>query len=432
MKKILAIIPALLLGLSSCDYLDIEPVGEIIPESISDYRAILTSGYSAVPIHKQLLNVRADELNMTTVDNYYLDVARWNDSQADPMTVTYPWIAFYKTIFYANTILQDGIHAKPDGSEPLDQLVGEAYLLRALMHFELVNMYAKQYDIHTAATEKGIPLSLKIDIEQNYKRNTVAEVYESIESDVEKGSNLLLIDAQSGTHKYRFSKVAAQAFKARIALYKKEYGKALEAAEKVIGMAKLTDLNKTDVSPANYLSEENLLALEYISNQTIGGKTFEVTDRVFNLYDNENDLRPAFYFSEKILKKGQTNAERVSFRTAEAYLIAAEAATHLNKPEAAVGYLKTLATHRLKPEAAQTKGSELEAMSKEELISEIAKERTRELAGEGHRWYDLRRTTQEEISKIVNKQTVTLSQGDPRYTIRIPKEAIEANPDLQD
>ncbi|MEG1587206.1 MAG: RagB/SusD family nutrient uptake outer membrane protein [Bacteroidales bacterium] len=432
MKKIFAIIPALLLGLSSCNYLDIEPVGEVMPESISDYRAILTSGYVAVPTHKQLLNVRADELNMVGSDNYYMDVARWNDSNADPMTVSYPWIAFYKAIFYANTILQDGIHAKPDGSESLDQLVGEAYLLRALMHFELVNMFSKHYDAATAATDKGIPLSLKIDIEQDYKRENIAAVYESIESDIEKGTTLLSIDSQSGTNKYRFSKVSAYAFKARVALYKKEYAKALESAEQVIKMAKLSDLNTTLVSPANYLSEESLLALEYISNQTIGGKTFEVTERVLNAYDAENDLRPALYFSNKILKKGQTNAERVSFRTAEAYLIAAEAAIYMDQPEKAIGYLKALASHRLKANAAQAKGAALQAMTKEELITEIAQERTRELAGEGHRWYDLRRTTQEEISKIVNNQTVTLSKGDPRYTIRIPKEAIEANPNLQD
>lgn len=43
--------------------------------------------------------------------------------------------------------------------------------------------------------------------------------------------------------------------------------------------------------------------------------------------------------------------------------------------------------------------NEINAMSQEKLITEILKERARELAFEGHRWFDLRRTTRPEIKK---------------------------------
>ena len=40
-------------------------------------------------------------------------------------------------------------------------------------------------------------------------------------------------------------------------------------------------------------------------------------------------------------------------------------------------------------------------MTQDELITEILDERERELAIEGHRWFDLRRTTRPRIQKIL-------------------------------
>lgn len=37
------------LGLASCNYLEIEPVGKVIPHKTSEYRALLTEGYSRFP-----------------------------------------------------------------------------------------------------------------------------------------------------------------------------------------------------------------------------------------------------------------------------------------------------------------------------------------------------------------------------------------------
>ena len=69
-------------------------------------------------------------------------------------------------------------------------------------------------------------------------------------------------------------------------------------------------------------------------------------------------------------------------------------------------------------------------MTQSELLQEIYNERARELAFEGHRWFDLRRTTQPQLEKKFGNETYTLSANDERYTIRIPSDAIEANPEL--
>ncbi len=59
-------------------------------------------------------------------------------------------------------------------------------------------------------------------------------------------------------------------------------------------------------------------------------------------------------------------------------------------------------------------------------------ERFRELAFEGHRWFDLRRTTRPQLTKTYNGETYVLEKDDPRYTLRIPAAAIEANPGLDE
>ena len=74
--------------------------------------------------------------------------------------------------------------------------------------------------------------------------------------------------------------------------------------------------------------------------------------------------------------------------------------------------------------------SDVDALSQEDLISYIADERLREFAFEGHRWFDLRRTTRPAMQRTYNGTTYQLNANDSRYTLRFPTEAIEANPDL--
>ncbi|MNY75344.1 SusD family protein [compost metagenome] len=72
----------------------------------------------------------------------------------------------------------------------------------------------------------------------------------------------------------------------------------------------------------------------------------------------------------------------------------------------------------------------INALSGTALLSEILEERALELALEGHRWYDLRRTTQPQIIHTYDGEQFILRQNDPRYTLPFPTEAITVNPDL--
>ena len=128
--------------------------------------------------------------------------------------------------------------------------------------------------------------------------------------------------------------------------------------------------------------------------------------------------------------------ERCSFRAGEFYLIAAEAANELNDKDNALKYIKALMQKRYKATNYTTYASALDALDQDALRVEIAAERQREMAYQGHRWFDLRRTTQPEITKVYTtsdktEQTFVLEQADARYTLRFPSEAVEANPGIE-
>ena len=65
---------------------------------------------------------------------------------------------------------------------------------------------------------KAIPLATTIDIWKNYTPNTIAEVYKLITDDLKAGIELLNVDQQPKGFNYRFSKVSAYGFAARVYL----------------------------------------------------------------------------------------------------------------------------------------------------------------------------------------------------------------------
>ena len=115
------------------------------------------------------------------------------------------------------------------------------------------------------------------------------------------------------------------------------------------------------------------------------------------------------------------------------YLNAAESALQggsENALEDARTYLLALQKSRYNASAYANKETNVMAMDANALLQEIYDERTKELAFEGHRWFDMRRTTQPRVVKTFKGEEYVLEEGDERYTIRIPSEAIEANPNL--
>ncbi|MDM1379276.1 RagB/SusD family nutrient uptake outer membrane protein [Myroides marinus] len=442
MKKTILILSSLFLSLSfvSCDdFLDIQPTGKIIPKTVDDYHKLMFTAYVNYPNHKSLTNFRTDEVRITIDEESskvlsVKDVYTYQDVNPSKQTLSFGYTQFYKTIFYTNDLINNGVNTMQAGDQK-EQLLGEAYGLRALSYFDLVNLYAKPYNKNTASTELAIVLQLKHEIEERKHKSTMAEVYAQIHSDIENAKKHLKVTSFEIGQNHRFTLAAIYALEAKVNLYQNEYEAAIKSVEKaLIYKNKLQDLNKdTTTSVASFKSIESILALEEGLIQNLQ-ETALVSDELYNTYDRENDLRFNTSFElvkDSYISKKTGNGEmKSSFRTSELYMIKAEALGHLNRLAEAKSTIENLIVSRYKPEAAAKVLQKLSGLDQKGFISFILDERNKEFALEGHRWYDLRRLNQKQIVHKFGNDTFTLSENDLRYTLPFPKEARENNPNL--
>ena len=439
MKNIKYIYLLLILSIISCDdYLDIEPVGQVIPKSVDEYRSFLTSAYSTAKDYKVLTTYRTDELMLEDDAlgvEHYEDVFIWNDLNPSPLVSSFPYASLYNTIFYTNHIIENSLIIEGNSVEK-DQLVGEAHALRAMQYFELVNLYGKTFNASSASADLGVPITTVYDSEREYPVQSVQKVYDLILSDIEKAEDLLNVDKQVTGLNYRFSMVAIKSFRSRVYLFQNEWQKAIDLANEALAIkSDLQDLN-TEISmlASEYNSVESILALETVASFDLANNA-NISNDLINAYDEVNDLRFEIYFNENTdgsfnTKKSADSKFKSSYRTSELYLTIAEANAQLNKLDLAKQKLIEFTKNRYTLVGWEAYKLIVEPMTKDVLISEILEERRREFAIEGHRWNDLRRTTQQKLTKTFGGEIYTLNQGDERYVIPFPKDAVINNPNL--
>ena len=435
-----ALMPSLLMSCN--DFLDITPTGKVIAKTGEEYRQLLTYEYKTMPEDRGMATLRADEMTLdkasTTAEDYdsYFDIWTWNDYAPQGTTASFGWRRYYHAIYIANYIIEHQDEITQASQSEVSQLVGEAYALRAYMHFLLVNLYAAPYTACEPASTKGIPVMTEPDVDVTPVCSSVEAVYRQILADLDDAGRYLNVEKWDDAFSYRFTTTAAQALRARVTLYKGDWQGAKTAAEAVLAIrGNLEDFNnRSALMPDNYKSVENILALEQV--MTVGYKNAgRPSNDLLAAYKSGDQRKSKFYkqvtASVSTLQKGGGGDSRCSFRTAEMYLIAAEAAAQLGDTKTAAQHLTTLMQKRYSTATVEDYTAPLATMTADELLAEIAHERRCELAFEGHRWFDLRRTTRPQLLKTYNDTDYTLAENDARYTLRFPTEAVEANPNLE-
>ena len=443
-----------MIGFTSCDdFLDITPTGKVIAKTGKEYRALLTYEYKNFPEDRGLATLRSDEMTLskasTSTEDYdsYFDIWAWNDLNQQSTTASFGWRRYYHAIYIANYIIENQNKITEATQDEISQLVGEAYMMRAYCHFLLVNLYADAYTHCNPATTRGIPLSLEANVNNVLTCSSVEQVYQQVIADIKEAKTRLKVAAWDEGYTYRFNQISADALLARVYLYKGDWQDALAEAKVVMEKhGDLEDLTDSKVLPNYYKSVESIVALEQV--MTSGYVKMGVPSKALVDTYRTGDKRKALYFKAQtasvysLIKYGDKGNDgyRCSFRSAEAYLIAAEAAAQNAADNAAADdanlveactYLKALMAKRYAQAKYTQYAAELDTMQKADLLKAIYNERTCELAFEGHRWFDLRRTTRSQLSKTYGENSYVLEANDSRYTLRFPIEAVEANPNIE-
>lgn len=433
----IALIGGLLSSTVSCNrFLDVTPTGVVIPESIADYRAILTNAYNTYPAHRSVLQYRTDEVTLNTDSysaSYAKDLYTWNDTNPDPTSTSVPYDTFYKTIMYLNQVINEGGRSLPDNDDK-KQLLGEAYALRAMTYFELANIYAPVYSTENAS-KPAVPLVLETDLEATFPKSTLEETYNQILNDINQAKSLVNVKKQAEGFNYRFTEAAVHSLAARVYLYKGDWQKVVnEATIALQDNSQLEDFNSSSILPVNFRSVESVMNLDKNVDYNISSVVF-ASPNLIALYDQANDLRFAKYFKAsgnkfKTAKYDSNGYNKSSFRVSETMLMKAEALARLNQDQAAKDVLLSIAAKRYNTQGYNTFKAKIDGLAGSALLTELLAERQRETAFDGLRWYDLRRTTQPQIEHNIDTQKFVLQKNDVRYTLVFPASAKKRNPNL--
>ncbi len=379
--------------------------------------------------------VRSDNCFANATSGRFVTVGQMKVGPADNYAES-AWTAIYEVIASANIIIQQN-PAKLEGDPAaIKNIIGQAYVIRAMAHFDLLRLYGEQH----AGGNLGIPYitSYKGD-NLTPSRTTVEDNKTSIYNDLESGSQLLSPELNDAS-KQTITTYAAEALKARIALYFGDWEVAKNAALSVVNSGRFQIVDAAEFvnswkkgADANSIFElafdnsdnNGVEGLQYIYRGSMYGD-IEILSNLRTIFD-ENDVRNSSQMigelNGKLRNLGKYPSSDFSdnvsiIRYEEVVLILAEAKFELGENDALNILNEVPAKRNANLYTEATRGN-------------ILLERRKELCFEGFRFDDLARTG----SDIPLVDPLHQTHGGPaygsyNYAFAIPAAEMNANPNM--
>lgn len=360
------------------------------------------------------------------------------------------WYQIYRVIASANTVIDNSSKTLEGDDDLKKQIVGQAYAIRALAHFDLLRLYGQHYV--TGGNDLGIPYVKTYKGEGvNYfpTRNTVSEVKQFIYEDIAAAESLMSEQLNDDSKEY-LTTYAVQALKARVAIYFGDWLTAKTACESIISSNKFSIVPKdnfiefwTKDGGVNSIFElafsstdnNNINGLQYIYRGTSYGDIRALNDLyyAFEVNDVRRDPSMFAYAPWKGAQMQLTNLGKYPssdysdnipiFRYEEVILNYAEALFELGQVGlnglTALDYLNLIPQNR----NATSYGS----INKDNILLE----RRKEFAFEGFRFHDLVRTGRDIPKVDLNQRfTQTIPYGDYRLAFPIPQAELNSNANM--
>lgn len=362
------------------------------------------------------------------------------------------WTYKYYGLNRANLIIEalNNENSEITGEDRADVL-GQALTLRALFHFDLVKLFGVPYlkdktAPGAAIADRSFPATAK------KQRATVAETYDFIVQDLKEARTQLNTIKLKKVNKGFINYWAATALLSRVYLYMGNYDESFSLAKELID-SKVYQL----VSNADYIasfgkdfSTESIFDLIVTTadnemRESIGSvaspdgyaEIIASTVLIDLLNEDPKDVRLNFlkpdktkalgYFAKYPGRDGDYMINNIRIiRLSEIYLNAAEAALRKSSVDQASAntYLNAI-RKRANPDASDITAT----------IDNVLKERRKELAGEGHRFFDIMRlglkVTRTGGRNFLNAdEAITVGWDEPLCVLPVPRREININPDI--
>ncbi|MDR2473916.1 MAG: RagB/SusD family nutrient uptake outer membrane protein, partial [Tannerella sp.] len=314
----------------------------------------------------------------------------------------------------------------------LNAIKGQALVVRALVHFDLTRIYGYPYAKDEGASLGTSIVTKVLSAKAQIARNTVAECYQQVISDLNDALPLLDGFAKKNG---MISYYAAKALLARVYLFKKDWDNAYTHAKDVIEKGGYTAYTADNwvSSWSKQFGSESIFELYMVPNESDLGSTslrsyyaprnttrrdlgpMMVSDGfldMFNAPAHATDVRWGIFGLDefgnglatpdrqipdrkgwlmKYENDGKSNPSAVNIkiiRLSEILLLGAEAAVRKSSPDKAnaVKWLNTV--RQRNPSLADFEST----ADNQAVIDEVMLQRRIELIGEGHRYFDILRT----------------------------------------
>lgn len=438
--------------------------GDASFKTIEDYEAALTGAYARLKANSYygstsgsnafvgLPDMMSDNLyeSSESLANYTI-LQRWRYT-ADEFYVEDTWLDGYTAIQQANLAMRNIDKLATANAGAVNRIKGQALALRAHVHFDLLRYFGEEFGRNS--TKQGVAYVENFNIEQKPSRLTVKASYDKIEADLKTAKSLLSatdktiqsITSNVASNRAYVDTLVVNAMLARMYTYAGVPDSAIRYASFAINARPLATAATFPQIWQDASTAEVIWSVKFENgNSDIGGNMYYVvgnrasyrpTTSLVALYDQANDVRFGAYFQNRVRSGNsrlvlgkylakqarQTNPDGIVdfkvFRTAEMYLIRAEAQALKGNDAAALADLNTLRAARNAAVGAEA-GVALQAA--------IANERRKELVAEGHRFFDLKRTSRQ-ISRTTNcTNFCTLPPTDRAWAFPIPQTEITAN-----
>lgn len=360
--------------------------------------------------------------------------------------VTPAYFGYYSLIDQVNRVLPfvNTVTAPPDKEATRAVIRGQLLGLRAIGHFGLLRAYgdSKTYN----PTAPGVPVMTESNAAARPSRNTMGEVMTQIEKDLTDAKALLPAVTASTFSDTGLNRINIAGYQARIALYKGDYASAITYATEVINSGVKPLVTGSDFAGiwTDQNTNEVLFRVRYLTSNAIGsmwtaGSSIYIapSDKLVASYSTDDIRLPAyignaggsnyvnkFYASSR----GARVVDIKAMRTAEMYLIRAEANAKKSSPDLVAGAadLNTLRAMRIANYTA------VSFSSATDLLNAVLQERFKELAFEGFRFFDLKRNNLpvQRNASDANPEWQVLPANSFRWVLPIPQDELNANPNM--